>query len=78
MKATLKYASGWKLTVDAQSLAPRLFLEWVSQYHKSSKASVQIKVSMSEQEDTPLFIIEAHHATRETMTELRDFINANM
>jgi hypothetical protein len=79
MKATLKYASGWKLTIPAQSLAPRLFLEWISEYQKTIQSYPQVKVRMGDADlDTPVLIIELPHAIRETMTELRDFINANL
>lgn len=80
MKATLKHASGWKLTIPAEGLAPRLFLEWISEYHRTTQACPQLKVTMGEHQDleTPVLIIELPNAIRESMTGLRDFINDNM
>lgn len=80
MKATLKHVSGWKLTIPAEGLAPRLFLEWISEYQRLIRSYPQVKVTMGEAQDldTPILVIELPNAVRETMTELRDFINANM
>lgn len=78
MKATMDYASGWKLTFPATGMAPRLFLEWLEINGKQDRNGIKFTVKTDEIEEEPVFTVSLQYVIRETVTDLKDYINSNL
>lgn len=83
-KATLTYASGWKLTFPAHSAGPRLFLEWLQKYQEATKSrKYRLTFRISTEDDIAEilednFVIRFDVILREDAQNCRDYITENL